>query len=45
MKRHIRILIAAAAFSAAPALAQAPAEIKVSYQPALYLSLPFYVAT
>jgi ABC-type nitrate/sulfonate/bicarbonate transport system substrate-binding protein len=44
-------LLATAAFTAAtlaaPALAQAPAlaEIKVSYQPALYWALPFHIAT
>jgi NitT/TauT family transport system substrate-binding protein len=36
---------AALAAAAAGAHAQAPVEIKVSYQPALYWSLPFYVAT
>jgi NitT/TauT family transport system substrate-binding protein len=43
MKKQIRTLIALAALAAAPAFAQT--EIKVSYQPALYWSLPFYVAT
>ena len=43
MKRKIRTLVALAALAAAPAFAQQ--EIKVSYQPALYWSLPFYVAT
>jgi ABC-type nitrate/sulfonate/bicarbonate transport system substrate-binding protein len=43
MKRQLRTLIALAALAAAPAFAQT--EIKVSYQPALYWSLPFYVAT
>jgi ABC-type nitrate/sulfonate/bicarbonate transport system substrate-binding protein len=37
-------LVLAAAFGAAGA-ARAQAEIKVSYQPALYWALPFYVAT
>lgn len=45
MKKQIRTLVALAAFASAPALAQQPVEIKVSYQPALYWSLPFYVAT
>ncbi len=49
MKKTFRTLALAAAvcttLAAAPALAQAPVEIKVSYQPALYWSLPFYVAT
>ena len=31
--------------TAAPANAQAPVEIKVSYQPALYWALPFFIAT
>lgn len=43
MKKQLRTLIALAALAAAPAFAQT--EIKVSYQPALYWSLPFYVAT
>ena len=43
MKRQLRTLIALATLAAAPAFAQT--EIKVSYQPALYWSLPFYVAT
>jgi len=43
MKKQIRTLVALAALAAAPAFAQQ--EIKVSYQPALYWSLPFYVAT
>jgi NitT/TauT family transport system substrate-binding protein len=34
-----------AAFALANAQAQAPEEIKVSYQPALYWALPFYIAT
>ena len=38
----LTVVITAAATGAA---AQQPAEIKVSYQPALYWSLPFYVAT
>ena len=38
-------LAAYAVFCAAPAFSQQPAEIKVSYQPALYWSLPFFVAT
>lgn len=45
MKKQIRTLAALAALASAPALAQQPVEIKVSYQPALYWSLPFYVAT
>jgi ABC-type nitrate/sulfonate/bicarbonate transport system substrate-binding protein len=43
MKKHLRTLIALAALAAAPAFAQT--EIKVSYQPAVYWALPFYVAT
>ena len=46
MKRSNAILAAlAAAFALGGARAQALEEIKVSYQPALYWSLPFYVAT
>ena len=45
MKKHIRRLIALATLAAAPAFAQQPTEIKVSYQPALYWALPFFVAT
>ena len=43
----VRLVVAAAlACGSAAATAQAPlAEIKVSYQPALYWALPFYVAT
>jgi NitT/TauT family transport system substrate-binding protein len=44
-----RLLLAAAALPAlalhAPALAQAPAPIKVSYQPALYWAVPFFIAS
>jgi ABC-type nitrate/sulfonate/bicarbonate transport system substrate-binding protein len=46
MKKTTKIaaaLVAAVAFTSAHA--QAPEEIKVSYQPALYWALPFYVAT
>ena len=43
MKLKLATLALAASFSAH---AQTPlAEIKVSYQPALYWALPFYVAT
>jgi len=46
MMRTIRKLLGAAAFAAAATMAQAQVtEIKVSYQPALYWALPFYVAT
>ncbi len=47
MFRFVRNLVLGAAFAAgaAAAQAQAPTEIKVSYQPALYWSLPFYVAS
>ena len=41
--RHIAVVLLLAA--AGGSQAQAPAEIKVSYQPALYWSLPFYIAT
>lgn len=44
-----RTLLAAAAaalsLAALPARAQGPTPIKVSYQPALYWALPFYIAT
>jgi NitT/TauT family transport system substrate-binding protein len=40
-----RTLLAIALAAAGGAQAQALAEIKVSYQPALYWALPFYVAT
>jgi NitT/TauT family transport system substrate-binding protein len=45
--KDARRMIAAvvAAFALANAQAQAPEEIKVSYQPALYWALPFYIAT
>ena len=45
MTKQIRALIILASFATAPALAQQPVEIKVSYQPAVYWALPFYVAT
>jgi len=46
MMRTIRKLLSATAFAAAATMAQAQVtEIKVSYQPALYWALPFYVAT
>ena len=45
MQKQLRIFIALAALATAPAFAQQPAEIKVSYQPAVYWALPFYVAT
>jgi len=41
----VRSLMIAAAFVLAATTANAQTEIKVSYQPALYWSLPFYVAT
>ena len=45
MKRYLCPFIASAAFAAFAAHSQAQlTEIKVSYQPALYWSLPFYVA-
>ncbi|MFM9981117.1 MAG: nitrate ABC transporter substrate-binding protein, partial [Burkholderiales bacterium] len=43
MKKQIQALVALVTLAAAPAFAQT--EIKVSYQPALYWALPFYVAT
>ena len=43
--RTCSALALGAAFAATAAHAQAQAEIKVSYQPALYWSLPFYVAS
>ena len=44
MKKHlVALAIAALAPLALPAQAQVT-EIKVSYQPALYWALPFYVA-
>src|SRR5690349_18528930 len=42
---HALAAAAAAAIAMGGARAQALEEIKVSYQPALYWSLPFYVAT
>ena len=46
MKRTRQLIAAAsAAFAITAAHAQAVEEIKVSYQPALYWSLPFYVAS
>jgi NitT/TauT family transport system substrate-binding protein len=45
MKGTARKGIALAALSLAAAAVQAQTEIKVSYQPALYWSLPYYVAT
>ncbi len=45
MNRTARGMLAAAALVLAATAAQAQTEIKVSYQPALYWSLPFYVAT
>ena len=36
---------AAFALASGPTAAQAPVEIKVSYQPALYWALPFFIAT
>ncbi|MBU6257803.1 MAG: ABC transporter substrate-binding protein [Burkholderiales bacterium] len=41
----ITTLAVAGLASAAAVRAQAPTEIKISYQPALYWALPFYVAT
>src|SRR5215468_2454625 len=43
-RNFVRMLAAALAVFAATAQAQQLTEIKVSYQPALYWSLPFYVA-
>ena len=51
MKKSLTSIVVAGAIGAAFALfagraaAQAPVEIKVSYQPALYWALPFYIAT
>jgi len=46
MNRARQLLVAAiAAFAVTGAHAQATEEIKVSYQPALYWALPFYIAT
>jgi len=46
MKAASRLVAAiVATFAFANAQAQAPEEIKVSYQPALYWALPFYIAT
>jgi NitT/TauT family transport system substrate-binding protein len=46
MKKMPQVLAAlATAFALTGAHAQAPEEIKVSYQPALYWALPFYIAT
>jgi len=46
MNRHSHPLLLAAIFAAVATAAQAqPTEIRVSYQPALYWALPFYVAT
>jgi len=45
MTKHLRQLLFAAALCTAASATQAQlTEIKVSYQPALYWSLPFYVA-
>jgi ABC-type nitrate/sulfonate/bicarbonate transport system substrate-binding protein len=46
MRRHIAAIAAAITLgiAATPAHAQQPTEIKISYQPALYWALPFYVA-
>lgn len=43
--RHRAATLALALLAGTAAQAQAPAEIKISYQPALYWALPFYVAT
>lgn len=47
MKNRIRLALAALPLACLPLAGQAQAltEIKVSYQPALYWALPFYVAT
>jgi NitT/TauT family transport system substrate-binding protein len=45
MKRTARGILAAVALSFAATAIQAQTEIKVSYQPAVYWALPFYVAT
>src|SRR5690349_24546760 len=44
MRKSLRKLLAAALVLVAPAALAQLTEIKVSYQPALYWSLPFYVA-
>ena len=43
--RRLSLAIAAAALTGAAAAQPALTEIKVSYQPALYWALPFYIAT
>jgi ABC-type nitrate/sulfonate/bicarbonate transport system substrate-binding protein len=45
MNKKARITLALAALSLGATAVQAQTEIKVSYQPALYWSLPYYVAT
>ena len=45
MHAHLKSLALGIALAATAAGAQQPAEIKVSSQPALYWSLPYYVAT
>ena len=45
MNKTFRRLALGATLAAAAAAAPAQTEIKVSYQPALYWSLPFYVAS
>jgi NitT/TauT family transport system substrate-binding protein len=45
MKRHYKALAAGLALAALSAGALAQTVIKISYQPALYWSLPFYVAS
>src|SRR5690348_12761010 len=45
MKKTARGVLAAAAMGLAATAVQAQTPIKVSYQPALYWSLPYYIAT
>ena len=45
MKNAARGILAAMALSLVATVSQAQTQIKVSYQPALYWSLPYYVAT
>jgi len=45
MQKKARIMLTLAALSLGAGAVQAQTEIKVSYQPALYWSLPYYVAT
>ncbi|HZZ92292.1 MAG TPA: ABC transporter substrate-binding protein [Usitatibacter sp.] len=45
MKKTARTMLALASLTLGATVVQAQTEIKVSYQPALYWSLPYYVAT